>query len=117
MASASLQDRACGCPGGQDAAGQESAFQRAFAVAATPAETGRFAYAVEPADRLAAAIEYPALQVCAQAAQALAGGQLHPDGDKGAGPGFLQWRGFTGAQPVRAPLPGMADHAYLGVVV
>ena len=88
---------------GEDAAGQEGAFQRAFAAGAAAAKARRLAHAVQAGDGLVRRIEHAAVQVGAQAAQALARDQLHLDGDVRPGTGLLQRRGFAGAQLVRRP--------------
>ena len=62
-------------------------------------------------------VEHAALQIGAQAAQALARDQLHLDGDEGPGAGFLQRRRLAGAQTVGAPLARVQDAADLVVVV
>jgi hypothetical protein len=57
------------------------------------------------------------VQIGLQAAQALAGDQLHVDGNERPGPRLLQRRGGAGAQAVWPPLAGVEDAANLLVVV
>src|SRR3990167_7335280 len=85
-------------PRGEDAAGQKRAFQRALAVGPAAAKAGGLAHAVQAGDGLARRVEHAALQVGAQAAQALAGDELHLNGDVRSGPALLQRGGLAGAQ-------------------
>ena len=101
---------------GKDAAAEESAFQRAQAVAAAAAEAGRLAGRIEPRDGLAGGIQHAAAEVGLDAAQALAADDELADGDERQRLVVENALRLAGADAVAFPLPQVRDALQLFVL-
>lgn len=84
MPSDRLRGGPAGRATGEDAAAEKGALERAVAVQPTAAEAGDLSRGIQAGDGFPVAAEHPGVEVGLQAAKALAGEHVQPDGDEGA---------------------------------